>query len=203
MTISAADLADFIERLDAASARHEQALNAADARLGDGDTGSMLKRILAAMVAADARQSDDLPGAARRLAQATMKETGSSLGTLVATALMTLARQADARGGVLAAGDMADATSAMADAVAERGRASAGDKTVLDSLRAVAEALRAGPATQATAASAARAALEEFRGRPCRIGRARMFPERSMDADDPGMLAGALLLDDVETIDAQ
>jgi hypothetical protein len=36
---------------------------------------------------------------------------------------------------------------------------------------------------------AAAAALQSFRGRPCKVGRARMYPTESADADDPGMLA--------------
>jgi len=31
--------------------------------------------------------------------------------------------------------------------------------------------------------------LLEYRDRPCRAGRARMFAERSVGLDDPGMLA--------------
>ena len=138
----------------------------------------------------------------RRWRKPRWKETGSSLGTLVGTCLLTIAKEARARGGGLDAADMADVTAAMADAVATRGKASVGDKTVLDSLTAISEALGAGPATQASAAAAARAILTDLRGKPCRAGRARMYPERSVGADDPGMLAAALLLDEVETADA-
>lgn len=202
MNLSNQQLSEFVSRMHAAARRYEQHLNAADATLGDGDTGSMLRRILAAMAAVDVEAKQDIAGAATALAQATMKETGSSLGTLVGTCLLTIAKEARARGGGLDAADMADVTAAMADAVAARGKASVGDKTVLDSLTAISEALGAGPATQASAAAAARAILTDLRGKPCRAGRARMYPERSVGADDPGMLAAALLLDEVETADA-
>ena len=43
--------------------------------------------------------------------------------------------------------------------------------------------------------SGARAALEHFKPLPCKIGRARLFPEKSTGAHDPGMLALALLLE--------
>jgi hypothetical protein len=39
------------------------------------------------------------------------------------------------------------------------------------------------------ALDAATNALSTFRGRPCRMGRARMYPTESAQADDPGMLA--------------
>jgi hypothetical protein len=37
------------------------------------------------------------------------------------------------------------------------------------------------------------AALADFRDRPCAMGRARMFAEKSIGLDDPGMLAMAEL----------
>ncbi len=39
------------------------------------------------------------------------------------------------------------------------------------------------------AREAVRQALDAYREKPCRIGRARMFAERSVGKDDPGMLA--------------
>jgi hypothetical protein len=46
-----------------------------------------------------------------------------------------------------------------------------------------------------SARAAAGAALADFRDRPCRIGRARMFGDKSSGLDDPGMLAFVRLLD--------
>jgi dihydroxyacetone kinase-like protein len=76
-----------------------------------------------------------------------------------------------------------------------RGGAAVGDKTVIDGLDAVAEALRrAEPADYSTAAAqGSQQALEAFRDRPNRIGRARMYGEKSQGLDDPGMLALARL----------
>jgi dihydroxyacetone kinase-like protein len=39
------------------------------------------------------------------------------------------------------------------------------------------------------ARNAASKAIEEFRDKPNRIGRARMFAEKSIGMDDPGMVA--------------
>ena len=173
MSMTPADIADFISDLDAAIGREEQRLNAADAMLGDGDTGSMLNRLIKAMAAARVETALGLSDAVLQLAQASMKETGSSLGTLVATAAMTFAKEAKAAGDKLGAEDMG---------------------------RVVARALDEGPPTRATAAAAAWSALDDIRDRPCRIGRARMFAERSKGGDDPGMLAVAVLLDNKETV---
>ena len=77
-------------------------------------------------------------------------------------------------------------------AVSARGGAKLGDKTVLDAIEAARAAIAglADPARQHAAALAAvDAALERFRGEANRIGRARMFGDRSRGLDDPGMVA--------------
>lgn len=196
--ITPAQLARFVEQLAHSIERHEQGLNAADAKLGDGDTGSMLRRVLKAMASAETARVQDLSEAAMQLAQAAMKETGSSLGTLVATGAMTLAKHARSSGNAITPDDLPDVVSAMRDAIASRGKASPGDKTIIDSLDAIAKAGEGTPLTLSAAAAAARVALDAFRDRQCMIGRARMFPERSRGSDDPGMLAMALLLNDLD-----
>jgi dihydroxyacetone kinase-like protein len=198
MTITPSQLSDLISHLHQRALASEQALNAADARLGDGDTGSMLLRIIKAMYETDLTVAVNLAAAAEMLAKVTMTNTGSSLGTLSATALLSLAKQAKANGGDIEAHEVAQVLRTIRDAVLARGGASLGDKTVIDSVEAIAEKLDCGPVGRRAAARAAAAALEAFRDRPCRIGRARMFPEKSKGADDPGMLAVALLLDDEE-----
>ena len=51
------------------------------------------------------------------------------------------------------------------------------------------------PAAAHAAETGARTALEQFKPLPCKIGRARLFPEKSTGAHDPGMLALALPLE--------
>ncbi len=78
------------------------------------------------------------------------------------------------------------------DTLAARGGARLGDKTVLDSLHAVQQALAEAPdgvALRPIACDAAQAALDAFRDRPNRIGRARMFADKTLGLDDPGMVA--------------
>lgn len=76
------------------------------------------------------------------------------------------------------------------------GGASLGDKTVLDSLDAISAGLSAVSThdqARLVAAQAASDALDSFRNRPNRIGRARMFGDQTIGIDDPGMLAIARL----------
>jgi dihydroxyacetone kinase-like protein len=78
------------------------------------------------------------------------------------------------------------------EAMTVRGRANLGDKTVLDALDAAAGAAAGRSDPQdilAAAASAVDAAMARMRPLPAKVGRARIFAERSVGLDDPGMLA--------------
>jgi dihydroxyacetone kinase len=177
----------------------EQELNEADSRLGDGDTGSMLARVVDRMSATDLAPAEDVGAALGLLARSTLSATGSSLGTLIATALMTMSRQTKGQREV-AWEELAGLLISARDAMMARGGAQLGDKTVLDALDAVASALSGqtdGNAAAARAQVGAQDALERFRDQPCRIGRARMFPEKSIGSDDPGMLALARIIEAV------
>jgi phosphoenolpyruvate---glycerone phosphotransferase subunit DhaL len=77
-------------------------------------------------------------------------------------------------------------------ALSARGGAALGDKTMLDSLHAVSRALAEcgdGANLRTVAREAASGALDAMRSQPNRIGRARMFADKSVGADDPGMVA--------------
>ncbi len=133
---------------------------------------------------------DDVTGFFRAIGRASAGATGSSLGTLLTTAFLTIAKAGEGKGEI-AWSDLGAQLGAARDAMMARGRASLGDKTVLDALDAVAQAI-AGlddpEAIKRAALEAARGTLDAFRDRPCKIGRARMFAEKSIGMDDPGML---------------
>jgi dihydroxyacetone kinase len=143
----------------------EQELNEADSRLGDGDTGSMLARVVDRMSATDLAPAEDVGAALGLLARSTLSATGSSLGTLIATALMTMSRQTKGQREV-AWEELAGLLISARDAMMARGGAQLGDKTVLDALDAVASALSGqtdGNAAAARAQVGAQDALERFR----------------------------------------
>ncbi|CAN1550504.1 dihydroxyacetone kinase subunit DhaL [Burkholderiaceae bacterium] len=185
---------------EAAMVRLETVLNEADALIGDADTGSMLSRVLRAMATATSPQVEDVGLAFTRLACAATSATGSSLGTLLATALLTIGRATKDRNEVPWQ-EFGDLLGSARDAMASRGGAKLGDKTVLDALDAVARTVASfnekTPVLATAAARSANEALVRFRPYPCRVGRARMFPEKSKGSDDPGMLAFSLLLNEL------
>jgi dihydroxyacetone kinase-like protein len=78
-----------------------------------------------------------------------------------------------------------------------RGKAELGDKTVLDALAAIEKAAtgRDDPAAQLAAArQGVDEAIEAFRGQPNKVGRARVYAERTIGIDDPGMVAMRVML---------
>jgi len=197
MALTSTLLRQAVSRIVAVLPALETELNEADSRLGDGDTGAMLARVIGAMDAAPPADGEDVGLALSAYARATMGATGSSLGTLIATALLTLSRRTRGRTEVPWS-ELGDLLAEARDAMAARGGASLGDKTVLDALDAVARSLVGldHPQTlHAAAQTAARATLEEFRDRPNKMGRARMFAEASRGLDDPGMLAMVRIVD--------
>ncbi len=191
MTLTTDDLRAAITRLTAAMERDFEALNAADGALGDGDLGVTLTRGMRAITELAPTLPEDLGQALLACAQAFTKTSGSSYGTLMATGLMSMAKTLRGKTSV----DVADLPALIAgarDAMQARGKADLGGKTVLDSLDAVAKAT-AGQTDAAlmadTATQAARQALDDMRGKVATIGRARIFGEKTIGMDDPGMLA--------------
>jgi hypothetical protein len=176
--------------MQAAVAPIRDELNAADRELGDGDTGMTVEELVTAWSSAAPDLPEDVGEALRKLAQATRRASGSSLASVAAMALGAAGKAAAGRVALDGPG-LAAALDAAAAAIGERSGAAPGDKTVLDSLLAVAAAMRA---PDGDARVAAEAALVEFRGRECRLGRARMYGARTVGRDDPGMLAAARLL---------
>jgi len=194
MELTVFQIAVGVRRAADAMDRLEQELNAADAKLGDGDTGSMLARVIAAMAAAEPQAAASVSDAFGRLARAGMSATGSSLGTLFASALLSLSKQT--KGREIQWSDLSDLIAVARDGMMARGGAKLGDKTVLDALDAVVVAI-AGRTDAGSVGAAACEALDrtlvEFRDRPCRMGRAKFFAGKSVGLDDPGMLACASL----------
>jgi len=185
----AAVLARGCDALEAAAPE----LNALDARLGDGDLGATLAKCAANVRALLADAPSGLQALLKGCALACARASGSSFGTLLTLAFLTASRQVGERES-LDRDALVALLNAVAEAISQRGRAVQGDKTMLDSLAAITSALRhekvAQPQALKQAAQRAVAeALDAFRRRPSRIGRARMFAERSIGLDDPGMVA--------------
>lgn len=166
-------------------------INEADGKLGDGDLGVTMSRGMASIRKILPDLPDDVGMALFACAKCFTRISGSTYGTLLATGLMAVAKRCQDRPTV-AYTEVAGLLETALQAMQKRGKANLGDKTVLDSIASLRDALANvadGATMAATAATASQAALDEYRGKLSKQGRARMFGEKSAQLDDPGMLA--------------
>jgi dihydroxyacetone kinase-like protein len=189
MGITTSDLSAAAARLAATGEAAQDELNGLDGQLGDGDLGITVATGWKEV--ANETLPDDVGMAFLAASKAFQRVSSSSYGTLTATALMAAAKKTKGRTDVPWS-EVPALVAAARDAMMERGKGSLGDKSVLDVLDAVATAIDGmddPTAMRAAAAAAADGAMLAFRDRPNRLGRARMFAEKSVGMDDPGMRA--------------
>jgi dihydroxyacetone kinase-like protein len=194
MGLTTDDLKAAAARLAAAAVDAEAELNGLDGQLGDGDLGITVATGWKEV--ANEAMPEDVGMAFLAASKAFQRVSSSSYGTLTATALMAAAKKTKGRTDVPWS-EVPGLVAAARDAMMERGKGALGDKSVLDIVDAVAKAMDGmdDPRAMAAAATAAaNTAMDEFRGKPNRLGRARMFAEKSVGMDDPGMRAFQRLL---------
>ena len=191
MGLDRSALLGVIARLHEKMLTHFDTLNMADGKLGDGDLGITMTRGMAEIAEVKDDLSDDLGLAMLKCSQAFTKSSGSSYGTLMALGMMAIAKQIKGQTAVDPS-ELNALVMAARDQIQTRGKAKIGGKTVLDSLDAIVK-LTSGMTDlediRTAAVAAVDEALAEFRDKPATMGRARMFGEKSIGLDDPGMLA--------------
>lgn len=166
-------------------------LNRLDGAVGDGDLGITMSRGMCEVMEQIDTLPEDVGMAFMKTAQAFTKTSASTFGTLIATGLMAAAKATKGRTEVPWS-EMSALLGAAVEAMMARGKANLGDKTVLDGLTAIQAAVtgRSDPGEQLTVASqAVDGALNAFRDKPNRVGRARIFADKTIGRDDPGMMA--------------
>ena len=184
-------LCDAIKRIVAKLEASADELNALDAALGDGDLGVTMVRGGRSVLAELPNLPDDLGMALLKCAQALTRLSGSTYGTLLATGLMSAAKANKGRREVPWT-EISPLLAYAISAMSQRSGGKLGDKTVLDALesvRAATDGLQDPADLAAAAGQAVAAALERFRDQPSRQGRARIFADKSVGKDDPGMVA--------------
>ena len=172
-------------------------LNAADGLLGDGDLGITMVRGFREIIEVRDSLPDDVGMALFQCAKAFTKSSGSSYGTLLATGLMSVAKKKKGQQEIQVEEISALLNDAL-DAMKQRGKAELGDKTVLDVIAASSQAAKDqsdGSRVLKAINDAVTSTIDEFRSRQSKIGRARIFSEKSIGLDDPGMLAFRKMLE--------
>ena len=194
-----------LSRLIAAAAdtiaAHAEALTALDQAIGDGDHGLNMKRGFEAVRSeAEAFSAKPLPDALKAIGTKLVMTVGGASGPLFGTLFMALGKE------ISAAPDRANLTLAFGkaiEAVAARGKSQVGQKTMLDVLQPVHDALLQGKtaleiADIADAAADATVPMKALRGRASFLG------DRSIGHMDAGARSTALLVRTiVETLEGQ
>jgi phosphoenolpyruvate---glycerone phosphotransferase subunit DhaL len=177
-------------RIQAGILAHAGELNSLDGALGDGDLGVTLSRSVERFGVVSPT-SDDVGMLLLEYAKLFTGTAGSTYGTLVATGLMAAAKQTKGCTAV-SWSEVSSMLGAAGTAMAARGKSQLNDKTVLDVIESARVATEnIGEPTQlvSAVADAVKATIAEFRMRPFKQGRARIFGEKGIGMDDPGMIA--------------
>ena len=180
-----------IKRLAQAMEQSADELNTADGLLGDGDLGVTMIRGFRQIIADLETLPEDIGMAFFQCAKAFTKSSGSSYGTLLATGMLAIAKVKKGQTGI-ELDEVSELFDTALEAMQMRGKASLGDKTVLDVIAAVRDASK-NQADGQTMLNSINQAINDtmklFQNRQSQIGRARIFGEKSIGLDDPGMLA--------------
>lgn len=198
--VTARDVDAWLRAFADAVAEHRDLLTDLDAAIGDADHGANMDRGMRAVV--EKLPADPpVPAVLCKLAGMTLVSTvGGAAGPLYGTFFLELGKAAGESAG-LGVAEWAAAVGAGVDGVRRRGKAEAGDKTMLDALLPAVAALReaadGGAALETAlsdAAAAAEAGMKETIPLVARKGRASYLGERSAGHQDPGATSSWLLL---------
>jgi dihydroxyacetone kinase-like protein len=201
MSITAADVRGWIEDFASAIGEHRAELVQLDTAIGDGDHGTNMDRGMRAAVEQVAKVGDDDDCAVLKpVGMALISKYGAAAGPLYGTLFMRMAT-ATAGASELDLGGWTEAVAAGVAGVQQRGKAEAGDKTMVDALLPALDALRGAQSEGAElgdalrrSADAARDGMRATVPMQARKGRASYLGPRSVDHQDPGATSSELLL---------
>ena len=170
---------------------HADELTALDQAIGDGDHGLNMKRGFEA-VRADAAEiaAKPLADALKAVGTRLVMKVGGASGPLYGTLFLALGKEIGPNGE-----NAASAFAAAVEAVKARGKSQAGQKTLLDVLVPVQQALAdGGPGILERLLATADAAADATIPMQATRGRASYLGERSIGHMDPGARSSALMV---------
>ncbi|SPT54028.1 PTS-dependent dihydroxyacetone kinase, ADP-binding subunit dhaL [Actinomyces bovis] len=195
--LGAAELAAWVRRACTLITEHADELTALDAAIGDADHGANMRRGMTAAVEAVEADTLDSPEAVlKKVAMTLISKVGGASGPLYGTFFLRMSTSSKGNA-TLELGALTAAVEAGVVGIVQRGKAQAGEKTMLDAWYPALEALRgaadlpSGAEAAAQAAEAGRAATEPMLATK---GRASYLGERSIGHIDPGAASTALIV---------
>ena len=179
---------NIFEKLLSEAKNSYDEFNEADAKIGDGDLGITILNGLEEINNNKPNFKDDIGANFMLCSQAFVKKSGSSFGTLIAFSFMNISKNLKGKtecdhNDIVAIFETALKT------ILERGKTNLGDKSIADTLNLIIKKLKDSNNYSGVFKSATKEALNDFKGKKIKIGRARMFEDKTKDLDDPGMLA--------------
>ena len=181
----------LIEAVARTVIEHADELTELDSAIGDGDHGANMKRGFEAVLAnLDSIAAKPLPEALKAAGTQLVMKVGGASGPLYGTLLISLGKSLPEPANRKT---LAQALDAAIAAVMARGKADIGQKTMLDVLAPVQQALASGAAPADIATRAQEAADATIPMKATR-GRASFLGDRSIGHMDPGARSSALIV---------
>ena len=181
-------LISIFQKLHEEAKKSHDEFNSADGKIGDGDLGITILNGFEEINKNINKFSDDMGANFMICSQAFVKKSGSSFGTLIAFSFMNISKNLKEKT-ECSHEDIIGIFETALKTILERGKTSLGDKTIADSLDLIIKMLKDNKNYSNIFKLATKQALDDFKGKKIRIGRARMFENKTKDLDDPGMLA--------------
>ncbi len=201
MAVHKEDVLAWLEGLQQVYAENKQLLTDLDAAIGDADHGINMER---GFTAVKAELSANVPGDSQSIletaAMVLIRTVGGAAGPLYGTLFLRAGAAASGKTELKAA-DIVAMFQAGIEGVQQRGKAVAGDKTMVDALLPALAAMRKSLEAGADlamildeGAAAAEAGMRATIPMQARKGRASYLGERSIGHQDPGATSSYLLL---------
>ncbi|MDD2759450.1 MAG: dihydroxyacetone kinase subunit DhaL [Methylomonas sp.] len=209
MPLTPAKFPELINAIAADINEHAEAVTELDQAIGDGDHVFNLQRGIEALQ----KHSEEIAGldwtaAWQKIGMTVMTAVGGASGSLYATLFISLNKNSKGKPATLET--FAEAFLSAVDAVKQRGKADVGEKTLLDVLVPVANALHQGVTAGKSSSElledicrVAEAGVESTRDMLATKGRASFLGERSKGHIDAGAKTAQLMISAIATVISQ
>jgi dihydroxyacetone kinase-like protein len=192
-TITNTQMIQIMDRLCDTMEQEKNYLSELDGAIGDGDHGvNMAKCFREVKKKLPENQGNDIGTILKAVGMVVLNSVGGAMGALYGTFFLRLSQEAGGKTEI-DLGDLVRMFQAAEKGILEIGKASLGDKTLVDTLspavRALEKAQRAGKPTSEALSDfeeAAKKGMESTRGLVARIGRASRLGERTVGHQDAG-----------------
>ncbi|WP_029688497.1 dihydroxyacetone kinase subunit DhaL [Thermoanaerobacter sp. A7A] len=202
MVITKNDVLKIVDKIVEVIKENKEYLTELDAAIGDADHGINLDRGFDAVKQklATLPETTDIGTILKTIGMTLVSTVGGASGPLYGTAFMRAGQVVQGKN-ELSEEDIVKIFEAALDGIKQRGKAEAGDKTMIDSIEPAYKALKdslenniALPEALNRAANAAKEGMEYTKNISARKGRASYLGERSIGHLDPGATSAYLMI---------